>query len=192
MSDFFIHKSAIIDKGAKISSGVKVWHFSHVCSGAVIGRNVSLGQNTFVAADVEIGNNTKIQNNVSIYQGVILEEDVFCGPSVVFTNVNNPRAFIERKTEYKTTLVKRGATLGANATIVCGCTIGEYSFVGAGSVVTRDTKNFSLMMGVPARQVGWMSAHGERLDLPISGNAICVCRHTGAKYKLNGDYLELN
>ena len=192
MSDFFIHKSAIIDKGEKISSGVKVWHFSHVCSGAVIGRNVSLGQNTFVAADVEIGNNTKIQNNVSIYQGVILEEDVFCGPSVVFTNVNNPRAFIERKTEYKTTLVKRGATLGANATIVCGCTIGEYSFVGAGSVVTRDTKNFSLMMGVPARQVGWMSAHGERLDLPISGNAICVCRHTGAKYKLNGDYLELN
>ena len=192
MSDFFIHKSAIIDKGAKISSGAKVWHFSHVCSGAVIGRNVSLGQNTFVAAGVEIGNNTKIQNNVSIYQGVILEEDVFCGPSVVFTNVNNPRAFIERKTEYKTTLVKRGATLGANATIVCGCTIGEYSFVGAGSVVTRDTKNFSLMMGVPARQVGWMSTHGERLDLPINGNAICICRHTGAEYKLNGDYLELN
>lgn len=191
MKKFFSHETAIIDDGAEIGTGSKIWHFSHICKGAKIGENVSLGQNCFIADAVEIGDNTKIQNNVSIYSGVVLEESVFCGPSVVFTNVSNPRAFVERKNEYKTTLVKKGASLGANSTIVCGCTIGEYSFIGAGAVITKDTKRFSLMVGIPAKQIGWISAYGERLNLPLKGKKTAICEHTGVKYILNGDNLEI-
>ena len=154
MSDFFAHPTAVIDKGAKIGKGTKIWHFCHIMSTAEIGENCVLGQNVFVAADVKIGNNVKIQNNVSVYTGVIIEDDVFLGPSMVFTNVSNPRSEINRKDKYEKTLVKKGATIGANATIVCGHTIGEYAFVGAGAVVTSDVKPFALVVGVPARQIG--------------------------------------
>jgi len=177
-----IHPTAIVDEGATIGPGTRVWHWVHVCGGAVIGAGCSLGQNVFVGNRVRIGNNVKIQNNVSVYDNVTLEDDVFCGPSMVFTNVYNPRSAISRKDEYRNTLVKRGATLGANCTIVCGVTIGEYAFVGAGSVVNRDVPNFALMVGVPARQIGWMSRFGERLDLPLSGEASTVCPHTGERY----------
>lgn len=177
-----IHPTAIVDEGATIGAGTRVWHWVHVCGGAVIGAGCSLGQNVFVGNRVRIGNNVKIQNNVSVYDNVTLEDDVFCGPSMVFTNVYNPRSAISRKDEYRNTLVKRGATLGANCTIVCGVTIGEYAFVGAGSVVNRDVPNFALMVGVPARQIGWMSRFGERLDLPLSGEASTVCPHTGERY----------
>lgn len=179
-----IHPSAIVDEGAQIGEGSRVWHFVHVCSGARIGQNVSLGQNVFVGNKVEIGDNCKVQNNVSVYDNVTLEEGVFCGPSMVFTNVHNPRALIERKSEYRDTLVKRGATLGANCTIVCGVTVGAFAFVGAGAVVSRDIPDFALMLGVPARQVGWMSAFGERLDLPLTGEDETVCPQTGDHYKL--------
>lgn len=184
--DHFRHPSAIVDDGAQIGAGSRVWHFVHVCAGARIGAGVSLGQNVFVGNRVVIGDRCKVQNNVSIYDGVTLEEGVFCGPSMVFTNVHNPRALIERKSEYRETLVRRGASLGANCTIVCGVTIGAHAFVGAGAVVSRDVPDFALMVGVPARQIGWMSAWGERLDLPLSGEGACTCPHTGDRYRLAG------
>lgn len=184
MSEVTIHPSAIVDKGAKIGAGSRVWHFAHICAGAKIGQGVSLGQGVFVGNRVVIGDRCKVQNNVSIYDNVILEEGVFCGPSMVFTNVYNPRALIERKSEYCDTLIKKGATLGANCTIVCGVTIGSYAFVGAGAVITRDVPDFALMAGVPARQTGWMSAYGEKLDLPLSGDGHETCSHTGASYTL--------
>jgi UDP-2-acetamido-3-amino-2,3-dideoxy-glucuronate N-acetyltransferase len=178
------HETAIVDPGAQIGEGSRIWHFVHVCGGARIGAGVSLGQNVFVGNKVVIGDRCKIQNNVSVYDNVTLEEGVFCGPSMVFTNVYNPRSLIERKDEYRDTLVKKGATLGANCTVVCGVTIGEYAFVGAGAVVNKDVKPYALMVGVPARQIGWMSEHGEQLDLPLSGNGETTCTHTGATYRL--------
>lgn len=181
---FYQHSSAIVDEGAQIGEGSRVWHFVHVCGGARIGKGVSLGQNVFVGNRVSIGDRCKIQNNVSVYDNVVLEEGVFCGPSMVFTNVYNPRSLIERKDEYRDTLVKRGATLGANCTIVCGVTVGEYAFVGAGAVVTQDVPAYALMVGVPARQIGWMSEYGEQLDLPLSGSGEAICPHTGARYVL--------
>ena len=162
-----IHESAIVDDGATIGHSSTIWHFCHICAGAVIGKNCSLGQNVFVANKVLIGNNVKIQNNVSVYDEVTLEDNVFCGPSMVFTNVFNPRSGIERKNEYRKTLIKTGATLGANSTIVCGVTVGAYAFVGAGAVVTKDVPDFALITGVPARHKGWMSAFGEQLDLSL-------------------------
>jgi UDP-2-acetamido-3-amino-2,3-dideoxy-glucuronate N-acetyltransferase len=179
-----IHPSAIVDEGAKIGQGSRVWHFAHVSGGARIGQGVSLGQNVFVGNRVTIGDCCKVQNNVSVYDNVTLEEGVFCGPSMVFTNVHNPRALIERKDEYRDTRVKRGATLGANCTIVCGVTVGTFAFVGAGAVVNRDVPDFALMVGVPARQIGWMSAFGEKLDLPLSGEGEAICPHTGDYYVL--------
>lgn len=187
---FYQHPSAIVDDGAQIGDDSRVWHFVHVCGGAKIGKGVSLGQNVFVGNRVEIGDRCKIQNNVSVYDNVFLEEGVFCGPSMVFTNVYNPRALIERKDEYRDTLVKRGATLGANCTVVCGVTIGEFAFVGAGAVVNADVPPYALMVGVPARQIGWMSEYGEKLDLPVSGNAETVCPHTGMRYRLDGNRLQ--
>lgn len=186
-----VHSSAIVDEGAQIGDGSRVWHFVHVCGGARIGERCSLGQNVFVGNDVRIGNNVKIQNNVSVYDAVTLEDDVFCGPSMVFTNVYNPRSAVTRKDEYRRTLVKKGATLGANSTIVCGTTIGEYAFVGAGAVVNRDVPAFALMVGVPARQLGWMSRFGERLDLPLTGDGEAVCAHTGERYRLRGGVCSL-
>jgi len=182
-----IHKTAVVDHGANIGDGTKVWHWVHVCSSAQIGKNVSLGQNVFVANRVIIGDNVKIQNNVSVYDDVTLEDDVFCGPSMVFTNVYNPRAHVSRKDEYRRTLVKRGATLGANCTIICGSTIGTYAFIGAGAVVNNDVKDYALMVGVPARQVGWMSQYGERIPLPLSGSGEHVCPHTGTRYSLSNE-----
>lgn len=187
-----IHPSAIIDRGAIVGYGTRVWHFSHVSEGARIGNNCSLGQNVYVGNDVVIGNNVKIQNNVSVYDAVTLENDVFCGPSMVFTNVYNPRSELVRKGEYRKTLVRRGATLGANATIVCGVTVGEYAFIAAGAVVNRVVPDFALMVGVPARQIGWMSRYGERLDLPLKGDAETVCPHTGERYILRGGVCTLS
>lgn len=183
------HETAIVDYGAEIGEGSRVWHFVHVCSGARIGKGVSLGQNVFVGNKVTIGDKCKIQNNVSVYDNVHLEEGVFCGPSMVFTNVYNPRSFIERKDEYRDTLVKKGATLGANCTIVCGVTIGEFAFVGAGAVINKDVPAYALVVGVPAKQVGWMSEFGERLNLPLSGEGEALCQHTGARYVLNNNSL---
>lgn len=181
---FYQHESAIVDEGAQIGDNSRVWHFVHVCGGAKIGQGVSLGQNVFVGNKVIIGDHCKVQNNVSVYDNVILEEGVFCGPSMVFTNVYNPRSLIERKDQYLNTLVKKGATLGANCTIVCGVTIGEYSFVGAGAVINKDVPAYALVVGVPAKQIGWMSEFGEQLDLPLSGHAETACEHTGAIYRL--------
>ena len=179
-----VHCSAIIDEGAQIGDGSRIWHFVHVCGGARIGKGVSLGQNVFVGNKVVIGDYCKVQNNVSVYDNVTLEENVFCGPSMVFTNVYNPRTLIERKDEYRDTLVKRGATLGANCTVVCGVTVGAFAFVGAGAVVNRDVPDFALMIGVPAQQIGWMSAYGERLDLLMTGEGQAACPHTGDRYRL--------
>ncbi|MDM3888183.1 UDP-2-acetamido-3-amino-2,3-dideoxy-D-glucuronate N-acetyltransferase [Pseudomonas sp. BCRC 81390] len=183
------HPSAIVDEGALIGKDSRIWHFVHVCSGARIGQGVSLGQNVFVGNKVVIGDLCKIQNNVSVYDNVTLEEGVFCGPSMVFTNVYNPRSLIERKDQYRNTLVKKGATLGANCTIVCGVTIGEYAFIGAGAVVNRDVPDYALMVGVPARQIGWMSEFGEQLNLPLSGYGMVMCEHSGACYTLEGSVL---
>ncbi len=186
-----IHPSAIVDDGAQLGDGTRVWHFVHVSPGARIGARCSLGQGVYVGNDVVIGDNVKVQNNVSVYDAVTLEDDVFCGPSMVFTNVYNPRASVVRKAEYRRTLVKKGATLGANCTIVCGVTIGEHAFVGAGAVVNRDVAAFALMAGVPARRIGWMSRHGERLALPHSGQGEAACPATGERYRLAGDTLTL-
>ena len=184
-----IHPSAIVDEGAQIGDGTRVWHWVHVSAGARIGRNCSLGQNVYIGNRVVIGDNVKIQNNVSVYDEVTLEDDVFCGPSMVFTNVYNPRSAIPRKDQYRKTLVRRGATLGANCTIVCGVTVGEHAFVGAGAVVNRDVPDYALMLGVPARQAAWMSRYGERLDLPLKGTGEAVCRHTGERYRLSAGRL---
>ena len=184
MTAISIHPTAVVDEGATIGDGTRIWHWVHVSGGARIGRDCSLGQNVFVGNKVVIGSNVKIQNNVSVYDNVTIEDDVFCGPSMVFTNVYNPRSHVSRKSEYRDTVVKRGATLGANSTIVCGVTIGEFAFIGAGSVVNRDVPAFALVMGVPARHVGWMSRHGERLELPLRGSGEAVCPHTGDRYVL--------
>ena len=181
-----VHPSAIVDPGATVGEGSRVWHFAHVCAGAAIGERCSLGQGVFVGNRVRIGNNVKIQNNVSVYDNVTLEDDVFCGPSMVFTNVHNPRSAVVRKDEYRDTVVRRGATLGANCTVVCGVTVGEHAFIGAGAVVTRDVPPFALMVGVPARQVGWMSRHGERIPLAARGEGRWECPHTGDRYRLEG------
>jgi len=185
-----IHPTAIIDEGAQIGKGSRIWHWVHVCGQAKIGKGVSLGQNVFVGNKVTIGDQCKVQNNVSVYDNVTLEEGVFCGPSIVFTNVYNPRALIERKDEYRNTLIKKGATLGANCTIVCGTTVGEYAFIGAGAVINKDVKPYALMVGVPAKQIGWMSEYGEKLELPVKGEATTQCPHTGQTYQLTGDNLE--
>lgn len=180
------HPSAIIDEGAQIGSGTRIWHWVHVSAQAKIGEGCSLGQNVYVGNDVVIGRNVKVQNNVSVYDAVTLEDDVFCGPSMVFTNVYNPRSAVTRKDEYRRTLVKQGATLGANCTIVCGNTVGAYAFIGAGAVVNKDVPAYALMVGVPARQIGWMSEFGEQLDVPLQGQGEAVCQHTGARYVLDG------
>jgi UDP-2-acetamido-3-amino-2,3-dideoxy-glucuronate N-acetyltransferase len=188
---FTVHASAIVDAGAQIGAGSRIWHFVHVCSGAKIGERCSLGQNVFVGNRVVIGNNVKIQNNVSVYDNVTLEDDVFCGPSMVFTNVYNPRSAVTRKDEYRDTLVRRGATLGANCTVVCGVTIGEHAFVAAGAVLNRDVKPFALVAGVPGRHIGWMSRYGERIPLPIDGAGSWTCPSTGDQYLLEGAALRL-
>jgi UDP-2-acetamido-3-amino-2,3-dideoxy-glucuronate N-acetyltransferase len=185
------HDTAIIDPGARIGADTRIWHWVHVCAGARIGRGCSLGQNVYVGNRVVIGDNVKIQNNVSVYDNVTLEDDCFCGPSMVFTNVYNPRSAVSRKDEYRNTLVRRGATLGANCTIVCGITIGAHAFVGAGAVVNRDVPDFALMLGVPARHGGWMSRFGERLDLPLDGDGEATCPHTGDRYRLEQGRLRL-
>ena len=186
-----IHPSAIVDAGAQLGDGCRVWHWVHISGGARIGRGCSFGQGVYVGNDVVIGDNVKIQNNVSVYDAVTLEDDVFCGPSMVFTNVHNPRSAVVRKNEYRRTLVRRGATLGANSTIVCGTTVGEHAFVGAGAVVSRDVPAFALVVGVPAKQIGWMSRHGERLALPLHGTAEAACPATGERYRLAGTVLTL-
>lgn len=190
MTEYEIHETAIVDDGASIGDGSRIWHWVHVCGGARIGCNVSLGQNVFVGSNVIIGDNCKVQNNVSVYDNVTLEDGVFCGPSMVFTNVYNPRSLINRRLEYRNTRVCRGATLGANSTIICGVTIGKYAFVGAGSVVNKDVKPYALMVGVPARQVGWMSEFGERLELPLNGSGQATCKSTGVAYVLENGTLE--
>lgn len=188
-----IHPSAIVDAGSELGDGCRVWHFVHISSGARIGVNCSFGQNVYVGNDVCIGSNVKVQNNVSVYDAVTLEDDVFCGPSMVFTNVYNPRSAVTRKDEYRRTLVRQGSTLGANCTVVCGTTVGCYAFVGAGAVINRDVPDFALMVGVPARQIGWMSRYGERLDLPLASAAPLetICARTGDRYRLVGCVLQL-
>jgi len=187
--DYYQHETAIVDEGAEIGKDSRVWHFVHVCAGAKIGQGVSLGQNVFVGNAVVIGDRCKVQNNVSVYDNVYLESEVFCGPSMVFTNVYNPRSGIERKDQYRNTRVRRGATLGANCTIVCGATIGRYAFVGAGAVVNKDVPDYALMVGVPAKQIGWMSEFGEQLDLPLTGSGSSVCSSSGDTYLLENGYL---
>lgn len=178
------HESAIVDKGAVIGSGTKIWHWTHICSTAKIGKNCSLGQNVYIGPNVVIGNNVKIQNNVSVYEGVILEDDVFCGPSMVFTNVYNPRSAVNRKEQFRKTIVRQGASLGANSTIVCGNEVGSYAFVGAGSVINESVPDFALVVGVPGKQIGWMSTWGEKLDLPLAGEKEVKCPFTGEYYRL--------
>lgn len=189
MNDFFVHETAIVDDGARIGAGSRVWHWVHVCGGARVGTHCSLGQNVFVGNRVVIGDNVRIQNNVSVYDDVTLEDYVFCGPSMVFTNVYNPRSAVPRKDEYRPTLVKHGATLGANCTIVCDITIGEHAFIGAGAVVNKDVRPYALMVGVPARQIGWMSEYGEQLDLPLEGDGEASCPATGVRYRLHNGYV---
>ena len=181
---YFKHETAIVDDPVEIGDGTKIWHFSHISKNAKIGKNITIGQNVFIGKGIVIGNKCKIQNNVSVYEGVTLEDEVFCGPSCVFTNVNNPRSNISRKNEYQKTLVKQGATLGANCTVICGVTIGAHAFIGAGSVITKDVPSFALMVGVPGIQIGWISKFGEKLDLPLTGKAETICRHTKQKYQL--------
>jgi UDP-2-acetamido-3-amino-2,3-dideoxy-glucuronate N-acetyltransferase len=183
------HETAIVDKGAQIGDDTAIWHWVHISSGALIGKACSLGQNVYVGNKVIIGNNVKIQNNVSVYDNVTLEDDVFCGPSMVFTNVYNPRSAVTRKDEYRNTLIKQGATLGANCTIVCGNTVGKFAFVGAGAVVNKDVPDYALMVGVPAKQIGWMSEFGEQLDLPLNGEGSVVCIQTGSTYQLTQNKL---
>lgn len=188
---YFVHESACIDDGAVIGDDTSIWHFSHICTKARIGRNCTIGQNVFVGSKAIIGNNVKIQNNVSVYEGVFLEDDVFCGPGVVFTNVHNPRAFIDRKDQYKATVINLGATLGANCTIRCGVNIGKYAFIGAGAVVLRDVYDFALVVGNPGRQIGWISKYGVRLGLPLEGSGEETCSHTGDTYLLEGSHLKI-
>jgi UDP-2-acetamido-3-amino-2,3-dideoxy-glucuronate N-acetyltransferase len=189
---FYAHETAIIDPGADIGQGTKIWHFSHVMKGAQIGNNVSLGQNIFVGSSAVIGNNCKIQNNVSIYDQVFLKDNVFCGPSVVFTNVYNPRSEINRKNEYKKTIVMSGVTIGANATIVCGVKIGKYAFIGAGSLINKDVKDYALVVGNPGRQIGWMSEYGEKLNLPTLGDGEFICEKSGKKYVLKNNEINVS
>jgi UDP-2-acetamido-3-amino-2,3-dideoxy-glucuronate N-acetyltransferase len=189
--DYTVHDTAIVDKGAKIGAGTRIWHWTHVCAEASVGKACSLGQNVFIGNKVKIGDNVKIQNNVSVYDNVTLEDYVFCGPSMVFTNVYNPRCEFPRKDAYQSTLVKRGASLGANCTIVCGITIGEHAFIGAGSLVNNDVSPFALMVGVPARQIGWMSRYGVQIPLPISGQGSYTCPHTNDIYQLTESMLFL-
>lgn len=184
--DYFSHESAVVDDGAEIGAGTKIWHFVHVSGKAVIGKDCSIGQNVYVANKVKIGDRVKIQNNVSVFDNVTLEDDVFCGPSMVFTNVINPRAFVERKDEFMNTLVRKGASLGANCTIVCGAIVNPFAFVGAGTVVTKNVPAYALVVGNPARQIGWRSEYGEKLDLPLSGEATATCPATGDIYELSG------
>lgn len=188
MADFFVHESSYVDDGAQIGTGTRIWHFSHVMGGAVIGERCNLGQNVVVMPGTRLGNNVKVQNNVSIYEGVEIEDDVFCGPSCVFTNVLNPRSHISRKSEYRKTIVRRGASIGANATIVCGTTLGQYAFIGAGAVVTSDVPDFALMVGVPARRVGWMCQCGLRLELKGGAASCATC---GATYEEKDGRLRL-
>lgn len=191
MSDYYVHDSAIIDNGAQIGKDSRIWHFVHVCGGAKVGSEVSLGQNVFVGNKVVIGDKCKIQNNVSVYDNVYLGDEVFCGPSMVFTNVYNPRSGIERKDEYRDTFIEKGVTLGANCTVVCGVTIGEYAFVGAGAVINKDVQPYALMVGVPAKQIGWISQYGEQLNLPLTGeDEKCICEHTGDIYHLTESGLQ--
>jgi UDP-2-acetamido-3-amino-2,3-dideoxy-glucuronate N-acetyltransferase len=184
MVDYYQHETAIVDDGAEIGRDSRVWHFVHVCAGAKIGRAVSLGQNVFVGNRVVIGDRCKIQNNVSVYDNVYLDDEVFCGPSMVFTNVYNPRSGIERKDQYRDTRIKKGATLGANCTVICGITVGQYAFVGAGAVVNHAVSDYALVVGVPGVQIGWMSEFGEQLEMPLSGNAEAVCSASGDRYRL--------
>jgi UDP-2-acetamido-3-amino-2,3-dideoxy-glucuronate N-acetyltransferase len=190
MTNIGIHATAIVDDGAQIGEGSRIWHWVHVCGGAKIGKGVSLGQNVFVGNNVIIGDYCKVQNNVSVYDNVFLEEGVFCGPSMVFTNVYNPRSLIERKSEYRSTLVKKGATLGANCTIVCGTTIGQFAFIAAGAVVNKNVKPYALVAGVPAKQIGWMSEFGEQIPLPITGNGSYTCPHSGQRYLLEDNNMK--
>ena len=189
MKNYFAHKTAEIDQNCIIGEGTKIWHFSHIMSESKLGKKCNIGQNVVVAPGVVLGNNVKVQNNVSIYDNVILEDDVFCGPSMVFTNVYNPRSAINRKNEYKNTIIRHGATLGANCTLVCGIEIGTFSFIAAGSLVNRNVKPYALMTGIPARQIGWMNTYGERVELPLSGNKEWKCPNTGEIYKLEGENL---
>jgi UDP-2-acetamido-3-amino-2,3-dideoxy-glucuronate N-acetyltransferase len=184
MIDYYQHETAIVDDGAEIGRDSRIWHFVHVCAGAKIGRAVSLGQNVFVGNRVVIGDRCKIQNNVSVYDNVYLDDEVFCGPSMVFTNVYNPRSGIERKDQYRDTRIKKGATLGANCTVICGITVGQYAFVGAGAVVNHAVSDYALVVGVPGVQIGWMSEFGEQLEMPLSGNAEAVCSASGDRYRL--------
>ena len=183
MKEFFAHETAVLDEGCRIGKNTKIWHFTHIMSQAVVGENCVIGQNVMIANRVTLGNNVKVQNNVSVYEGVTCEDDVFLGPSMVFTNVINPRAFIERKNEFRPTLVRRGATIGANATIVCGHTIGRYALIGAGAVVTRDVPDYALVTGLPACQIGWVSEYGCRLE--FDGDGLAVCPESGQKYQLS-------
>lgn len=187
--DVFVHETSYVDDNVTIGAGTKIWHFSHVLNDCKIGENCSFGQNVVIGPKVTIGNKVKVQNNVSIYEGVTLEDGVFCGPSCVFTNVYNPRSEIVRKSEYKKTLVKKGVTLGANCTIVCGIKIGSYAFIGAGTVVIKDVPDYALMVGVPARQISWISEYGAKLDLPLTGSAEAICKYTNEKYQLKNNYV---